>query len=188
MDFYNLVLNNRSYRAFDENKEITMDTLKQLINMARLTPSGGNLQPLRYIPINDKSINEKVFSCLKWAGYLKDFDGPKPGNRPSGYIVMLSKANTITHDEGIAGQTILLAATSMKLGGCFIGNIDREALSSILNIPSDLRIALVIALGYPSEQIELIEINENDDIKYYRNNNIHYVPKICLDDIIMQNG
>jgi nitroreductase len=90
------------------------------------------------------------------------------------------------NDEGIAGQTILLSAVEKGMGGCFIGNVDRENLAKALNIPSEYSIKLVIALGYPKEEVVIEEIGANDDIKYYRDENqVHHVPKIRLDDMIL---
>jgi hypothetical protein len=59
------------------------------VNLARLSASAANLQPLRYILSNDPHKNELIFSCLAWAAYLKDWPGPPEGERPSAYIIML---------------------------------------------------------------------------------------------------
>ena len=84
-----LLKKNRSYRRFYNDKKITRDQLKELIELARLTPSTANLQPLKYILISEEEMNRKVYETLNWAGYLKDWDGPIEGERPAGYIIML---------------------------------------------------------------------------------------------------
>jgi hypothetical protein len=90
------------------------------------------------------------------------------------------------NDEGIAGQTILLSAVEKGMGGCFIANVDRENLSKALNIPSEYVIKLVIALGYPKEEVVLEEIGADGDIKYYRDENqVHHVPKLKLEDVVL---
>ena len=71
-----LILKNRSYRRFYEDKLIEMNILKELVNLARLSPSGGNIQALRYILVNTKEQNDKINKHIFWAGYYKDWDGP----------------------------------------------------------------------------------------------------------------
>ena len=83
------LIKNRSYRRFNENKKISQEELVELVELARLSPSGSNLQPLKYYLSYETDNNSQVFSTLRWAGYLKDWDGPESGERPSGYIVML---------------------------------------------------------------------------------------------------
>ena len=182
-----LTLKNRSYRRFYEDKKISMDTLKELVEIAHNTASAANKQPLRYKLINDEIGNENVFECLGWAGYFKDWNGPKKGERPTGYVIIITKVGVNSAwDEGIAGQTMLLAATQMGMGGCFIGNVDREKLAKIINLPQDMLIKLVIALGYPKEEVVLEEISSDGDHQYYRDQNqVHHVPKVRIEDIIL---
>ena len=82
-----LVLKTRSYRRFYEEEQISLETLRELIDLARFTASSVNFQSLRYKLVNSKEENEKVFETLAWAGLLKDWKGPDNGERPSAYIV-----------------------------------------------------------------------------------------------------
>lgn len=185
------VQKSRSYRRFYEEKEITIEQLKQLVNLARLSPSGANRQPLKYILCASSKKNQEIFDTLAWAGYLKDWDGPKEGERPSAYIIMLRDttiSKSMSHDEGICAQSIFLGATEMGFGGCFIGAINKLKLAKVLELDEKYEIALVIALGYPKEEVVLEELNSEGDIKYYRDENgIHHVPKRNLEDIIIEN-
>jgi nitroreductase len=182
-----LVQKNRSYRRFFEEKEITKQQLLELIDIARQTPSGANRQPTRFMISYEKEKNDKIFPTLGWAGYYKDWNGPEEGERPSAYIVMISPKNVnAAHDEGIIGQTILLSAVEQGLGGCFIGNVDREKLSMELNVPEGYDVKLVIALGVPKENVRLEEILKDGDIHYYRDEEkTQHVPKICLKDLVI---
>ncbi len=188
MKFHEIVKRNRSYRRFDESKEIPQLTLLKLVDNARLIPSGSNLQPLKYYIVEYAERN-LVFPYLKWAGYFPEWDGPVEGERPSAYIVILSDKTispNVKWDHGIAAQTILLGAASKEMGGCIIGNIDREELAAKLKISDDYTIELVIALGYPVEKVVIKEIDNGDDVKYYRDSEgTHYVPKRKLADIII---
>jgi len=186
----NLIKKNRSYRRFDNSFSVPIDSLRELIDFARLSPSGANLQPLKFIISNSPETNAKIFPCLAWAGYLKDWDGPIEKERPSAYVVVLGDKNIkieLSCDCGIAAQSIMLGAVEKGLGGCMIGSIKREKLAEKLNINSQFEILLVIALGKPVEKVKIEEIKSDDDIKYWRDEkNVHHVPKRSLDSIILK--
>jgi nitroreductase len=184
-----LVKENRSCRRFFEDHPIEPETLKAFVNLARMSASGANLQPLKYILSCDPSKNAEIFSCLTWAGYLKDWPGPAEGERPAAYIVVLgdtSISESAGCDHGIAAQTILLGAREKGLAGCMLGSIDRNALRDSLNIPSQLKILLVLAIGKPREQVVLETVGSDNSIRYWRDNEgVHHVPKRKLEDIIV---
>lgn len=184
-----LVTKNRSYRRFDESFRIDLDTLKELVGLARLSASGANLQPLKYVLSSDPQINEKIFSTLAWAAYLKDWAGPDKGQRPSAYIIVLHDKEVSGGagvDHGIACQTMLLGAVEKGLGGCMLGSINREELRAILSLDERYDILLVLALGKPAEEVAIEEIGPDGDIKYYHDKNGgHHVPKRSLEDLII---
>jgi nitroreductase len=184
-----LIRRSRSYRRFYQNHPVDGNTLEELVNLARLSPSAANLQPLNYILAADSEINSQIFECLAWAAYLKDWPGPQEGERPSAYVVILADttiSKTVDCDHGIACQSILLGAREIGLGGCIIASINREKLRNILKIDSKYKIMLVIALGKPREEVVIEAANPDDSIKYWRDGkNIHHVPKRNLNDIIL---
>jgi len=184
-----LVLKNRTYRRFYQDYPLDRATLRELVDLARLSSSGANLQSLKYLISTDPELNARIFPTLGWAGYLKEWDGPEEGERPSAYIVVLFDRNiakTPFWDHGIAAQSILLGATERGLGGCMFGNIRKDELCSSLGIAEHLEILLVIALGKPKEEVRLVPLGPDGDVKYYRDaNGVHYVPKRALDDIIV---
>ena len=190
MDLKDLVRNNRSYRRFDEQYVIDRDTLVELIGLARFAASGRNAQPLKYFLSCDTVRNDQIFDTLAWAGYFKDWPGPEKGERPSAYIVVLLDTTISDNyfcDDGIAMQNILLGATDKGLGGCIIRSIHKPRLSSILQLPHNLDIIDVVALGKPIEKVVITPIGSDGDIKYYRDGNgIHYVPKRSVDDLIVK--
>ena len=184
-----LVLRNRSYRRFDESHAISRDTLLELVDLARQTPSAANRQPLKYLLSHDPDRNAAIFPHLAWAGYLKDWAGPAPGERPSAYIAILVDQNITKEwwcDDGIATQTMLLEATRRCLGGCLIGAIQKEKLRQALQIPDHLLIRLVLALGKPAERVVLEPVGADGDIRYWRDaEGVHHVPKRSLDEIVL---
>lgn len=184
-----LVLMNRSYRRFHQEVAIERETLRELVDLARLSASALNLQPLKYILSCDPQTNAKIFPHLGWAGYLKDWPGPSEGERPSAYIIILGDTDisrSFGCDHGIAAQSILLGATEIGLGGCMIATVNRQELSKAIGIPPRYEILLVIALGKPKEKVVIEPVGIDGNIKYWRDSRgVHHVPKRALDEIII---
>lgn len=182
-----LIRKNRSFRSFHEVEPVETETLRELVNLARLSASAGNMQPLKYILVNEPDRAAEVFEHLRWAAYLKDWPGPREGHRPPAYIVILGDTR-ITRDfhcdHGIAAQSILLGAVGRGLGGCILGSIDRVGLMKALSIRKRYEVLLVIAIGHPMEVVVLTEAD--GDIKYWRDEKgVHHVPKRPLKEIIL---
>jgi len=184
-----LILKNRSYRRFYQEVPVELEALKELVDLARLSASAANRQPLKYILSCEPEKNSLIFPCLRWAGYLKDWHGPAEGEKPSAYIIVLGDT-TISQsffcDHGIAAQSILLGATERGLGGCILAAVNRTKLRKVLNIPAHYEILLVLALGKPKEKVVLETLGADGDIKYWRDKDeVHHVPKRKLEDIII---
>lgn len=184
-----LLKKNRSYRRFHQEKQISYDELKSLVDVTRYVASGRNLQPLRYYLSANEKTNRLIFPCLVWAGYLTNWSGPEEGERPSAYIVVCEDAlvgSDANFDVGIAVQTILLAATEKGWGGCMVLSFNKADVAYALHLEENYKPVMVIALGYPKEVVELEEMEEGDSVKYWRDENgVHHVPKRKLDDIII---
>ena len=184
-----LVTKNRSYRRFDQGRSVNTETLEALVDLARLSASGGNNQPLKFMISNDAGRNAEIFPYLAWAGYLKDWPGPAEGERPSAYIIILGDreiSQGFGCNHGIAAQSIMLGAAEQGLGGCMIGALRRAELQAALKIPERFEILLVLALGYPAEQVVIETVGPDGSIKYWRDDkSVHHVPKRSLKDIIV---
>ena len=180
---------NRSYRRYYQDVNIPEEDLVKMVDAARLSPSSRNIQPIKFFICNDRELNAEIFPNLGWAGYLKDWDGPVEGERPSGYIVLLHDKNIsagYSCDHGIFAQSILLQAVEMGYGGCMIATFKKEALTQLLKIEDNLEIILVISLGKPKEIVVIDEVKEGD-IKYWRDaSQTHHVPKRALDELIIR--
>ena len=185
-----IVLRCRSYRRFDEKFAIDEKLLHELVDLARLSASGANLQPLKYMLSFTPQTNAVIFPQLGWAGYLKDWPGPAEGERPSAYIIVLGDSGIRKDfgcDHGIAAQSIMLGAVERGLGGCMIASVKRDTLREALHIPQQLEILLVLALGKPVEIVQIDPLGADGDIKYWRDENqVHHVPKRVLEDIILR--
>ncbi|MEA3308307.1 MAG: nitroreductase family protein [Chloroflexota bacterium] len=184
-----LIRKNRSYRRFDQQVKIAEATLRELVELARLSASGANRQPLKFVLSATAAQNARIFPCLHWAGYLRDWDGPAAGERPTAYIVILGDTEineSCGVDHGIAAQSIMLGATERGLGGCILGAVEREALREVLALPARYEILLVLALGKPVEEVVIESVPESGDIKYWRDEaGVHHVPKQSLAELIL---
>lgn len=189
MNLKDLIVRNRTYRRFIQNDPVSRQTLRELVDLARLSASGANLQPLKYVLSYEPEKNASIFPHLGWAGYLKEWPGPEEGERPSAYIIILGDAQISSSfgcDYGIAAQSILLGAAEKELAGCMIGTIHKQELHKVLNIQSRFEILLVLALGKPAETVVLETVGADGDIQYWRDENgVHHVPKRALDDILV---
>lgn len=184
-----LIARTRSYRRFDESRSVSRDELVDLVDCARLSASGGNRQPLKFMLACEAALNAKIFPHLAWAAYLKDWPGPAVGERPTAYILILGDTrldSAFDCDAGIAAQSMMLGATEKGLGGCIIASIKREALRAALTIPPELEIVLALALGRPSETVIIDPLPVSGDIRYWRDEDRrHHVPKRSLEDLIL---
>ena len=184
-----LVTRNRSYRRFHQEVAVERETLKELVELGRLSASAANKQPLKYILSTEPERNALIFSCLRWAGYIKDWRGPAEGERPSAYIIIMgdhSISKGFLCDHGVAAQSIMLGAVEKGLGGCIIAAVQRTKLGKLLKLPEHFEILLVLALGKPAEKVVLETVGPDGDIKYWRDeDSVHHVPKRKLDDIIV---
>ncbi len=184
-----LILKNRSYRRFYEEVDIKLETLRELVDLARNSASARNAQPLKYILSCEPQRNLLIFPHLAWATFLKTWPGPAEGERPSSYIIILGDTEIsrfLAYDAGIAAQSILLGATEKGLGGCMIANIEKKELRKALKIPERYEILLVLALGKPRETVVIETVGGGGDTKYWRDSEgVHHVPKRPLGEIII---
>lgn len=182
---YEAILKRRSIRRFKQ-KEIPIEKLKKFVNAARLAPSAANLQPLEYLIVNEKKLCKEIFETLSWAGYIKPKWSPAEEERPTAYIIPIVTQldnKWYTRDVSFASENILLAAEEEGIGSCVICKINKDRLNKILDLPEDVFLDSVIALGYKNE-VSVVE-DLKDTIKYWRDEKeILHVPKKKLEDII----
>lgn len=181
-----LLLHNRSYRGYDTSFKVRGDQLRKIIEVATLTPSARNQQVLRFRPVMDDEA-DKVLALIRLGGALPELHLPLAGTEPRAFIVICStveESKYVDIDLGIVAQSMLLQATEIGLGGICIGAFDHKALAVALDL--DYEPLLVLAIGRPAEHIELVKCHAGDKLNYYRREGTHYVPKICIDDLILK--
>lgn len=184
-----LVYKNRSFRRFRQGERISLERLRSLVDLGRMSACSANRQPLKYIISSGPEMNASIFQHLRWAKNLPHWPGPAEGERPSAYIVIVGDreiSENFGQDYGIAAQSMMLGAAEDGLGGCMIANIDRQALRQALKLDSRYEILLVLALGVPAETVVVDDLEPGGDPSYWRDEKqAHHVPKRRLDDIIV---
>jgi len=185
---YESIINRRTIRRFKQ-QTVPKEVLRRCAEAARLSPSGMNMQPLKYIIVNDKKLLPEVFSTLTWARSIPGFKHA-PDEVPAAYIVMLLDTKLreqADNDAGIAAMSISMVAFEEGVASCILGSIDRAKLAKILKFPESLKILLVVALGYPAEKSKAVEM-KGEDIKYwYDADRVLNVPKRSPKDTVTWN-
>lgn len=178
-----LVVKNRSYRRWHQDVSVDTETLRELIDLARMSPSAANRQALKFILSNDPQKNALVFPNLRI-----DND-PIEGERPSAYVIILhdTRIQAWVHvDLGIVAQTIHLGAVEKDFGGVMVGNMDKDGLRKALEIPAYFEILLVLALGKPKEEVVIETVGEDGSTQqWWDEERTRHVLKRSLDDIIV---
>lgn len=189
MTIKELVTKARTVRRYDESVPTSRETLRDLVDLARLAPCGANRQALRYYLVTSPEMRERVFPTLGWAAYLTDWEGPEKGERPTAYIILVEDTENPCLrpvDPGFAAQNIILGAAEKGLGTCLIDNVQRESLAVALGLPEGWRVVYVIALGVPAETVEIRPVDTKQGIKYWREGRVHCVPKRTLEELIFE--
>ena len=182
-----LLKERRSIRKFNQTP-ISKEVLLDVLDCARLAPSAGNLQPLKYIAETRADMNAKIFPMTKWAAYLKGEGTPRTGEEPTAYIAILNdtdiKSNLYQLDAGAAAMSIIAAAQERGIASCWIYSVDRDLFSALYGLPANLQLVSVISLGYPAEKSSAVDFK--GDVKYYKNpDGSLSVPKRLLNEILI---
>lgn len=157
MDFFELISKRESCRAYSD-KQVCIEDINSILDAARLSPSACNSQPWKFIAVNDA---DKV---KELAPTLQGFGINKFAYEVSTYIIICetnAKLNPVLKvanqhyaqiDIGIAAANITLCATQLGLGSCIIGHFNESKVKGLLNIPKNIPVRLIIALGYPTSE------------------------------------
>ncbi|MCR5334923.1 MAG: nitroreductase family protein [Synergistes sp.] len=186
-----LLMKNRSYRGYDHSRSISKDELVSMVEAARLCPSSGNIQPLKYYLAYEAAIVDRIQAETKWARGLPEMVLPHPGKEPTAFIVICqdtdidSNLSRFQCDAGIVAQTMLLRATEMGLGGCMIGSFNAGSVHDTLALADNIIPLLIIAIGKPEEEVILTDTKDGNTAYYRDEADRHYVPKRTLIDTII---
>lgn len=189
MEIVEILKTNRSYRRFVESVRIPQHEVEQWIKNLRYTSSMRNTQPLKYCVITLPELCEKIYPHLAWAGFLKDWNGPDKGERPTAFVVQLLDENlsqTSRFDEGLQLEALTLQAVEAGYGCCIIAAFSAKAITEALGFATHLKPIAIVAIGKPSEKVVIEELLPNEPVAYYRSpDGVHHVPKRRGEDLLI---
>jgi len=156
--FSELIKSRRSIRKY-QNKPVERDKILQCMEAARLAPSAENVQPWRFIILDDPGIIER-FSKQAFSGI---YSPTRFAAKAPVIIVILAKLDILANriakqiqdirfyliDIGIAGEHLVLQAQELGLGTCWIGWFNPRKVRKFLKIPRTYKIVSLISMGYP---------------------------------------
>ena len=180
----------RSYRKFDEERELTKEDIDGILSSIKFASCANNRQFLRFISIESKEKVLEIFDNTRWAASLPNDAGrPKEGERPVYFIAILSdkekKLKFDGVDQGLVISNLTLAAAERGIGSCIIGSVLDEKMREVLSYDERYTCSLVVAFGYPRIESSIKEIDLEEDQSYYLDDKKNYVvPKYKLDDIV----
>ena len=139
-----------SCRAY-EARLIEQDKLDQILEAARLAPSAKNMQDWRFVVVTDKEKKHRVAEAASGQMFLENAGAIIVACSNSGYIMRCGQAIGPI-DVAIALEHISLQAADLGLATCWIGSFEPEKVKAILDIPGDIDVIELMALGYPADE------------------------------------
>jgi nitroreductase len=189
MDVRQLLLKNRSYRRFHQDMPVEMHTLRELVDLTRISQSPWNQQAIKFLLCNRPEMNAEIFRHLVWASRMPEWSGPAEGERPAAYIIVVADkelGKVFNYDHVVAGTSILLGAVERGLGGCLVAAFSQKKMHAALKLSERYMPLLAIALGVPNETIVLDPLGPDGNTAYWHDEHgVHHVPKRSLDDLIL---
>ena len=155
MNFLEIIKTRRSIRRYI-NKPVEQEKINEILECARFAPSSGNIQNSRFIVVKKEEKRKRIAeACLNqyWIQtapvlivVCSDTKQIRRNYEKRG-VKLYSIQNT-----SLAAQNIMLTAHSLNLGTCFISAFNEEAVKRILKIPEEIKIHIVITIGYSDEK------------------------------------
>lgn len=184
-----LLLRSRSHRGYNKAYVVSRAELERIVSVCTKLPSGCNQQVLRYWLVTRDSGADRVLPLIKLGAALPEMHLPLPGTEPEAFIICCSIAKEtplVDIDLGIALQSMALKAVEMGLNTLMIGAFNREKLREVFDLPCQP--LMILAVGKGTDHIELVPTGAEASRAYWREGGVHYVPKVRIDDLILNHA
>lgn len=181
-----LLEKNRSTRGYDSSFIVRKDQLRRIVAVNTKVASARNRQLLRFRIVTEDEAH-KVLPHIRMGSSLQSLNLPLPGHEPNAFIVVCSviEPRQSTYiDLGISVQSMLLQAVEIGLNGLCVMSFDKERIVSELNLPYEP--LMVVAIGKGAERFRLVDVDSSASRDYYREEGVHCVPKLVLDELIIE--
>lgn len=150
MDVSKAIRSRRSIRAYDPG-EVEEEKLLRILESGRLSPSAGNRQERRFIVVRDARKRQLLSEAAKNQSFVAEAPVVIAACSVETDYVMACGQPAYPIDTAIAVDHMTLQAVEDGLGTCWIGAFDEKKVKEILNIPDNVRVVQLLALGYPSD-------------------------------------
>lgn len=182
--FKELVRKNRTRRIFSR-REVPLSALRDLLDDCRFSASTINRQDIRYILINDDSLCREIFRITN----LPTTHKVDEENRPGAFVIMVVDRDLnlpesfLYYNVGIATANLTLSAASKGYGCVTLLSTNMEKLAGIIDLEPEKKAVSVIAVGKSEQVVKTVDI-EGGETSYYKEGDIHVVPKLTVDALI----
>jgi nitroreductase len=178
-EFLKLAKSRKSIRKFSEQK-VNREIIITCIEAARVAPSAENVQPWRFIVL-DEGESILKFGTVSFSGIYRY---SKWAMRAPVIICIAAELDILANrigkviqgtefyliDIGIAGEHLVLQAHEFGLGTCWIGWFNAKKSAKILNLPKQWRLVSLLAVGYPQKSnFKKRERKSIEEILYFNN-------------------
>ena len=166
MDVFEAVTQRKSIRKY-KDKEIEKEKLIKVLESARIAPSASNRQEWKFIVVKDEDTRSRLVS----AAHYQKFVGQAPVTivacSTESERIMPCGQHAYTVDLSIAVSFMMLEATELGLGTCWLGAFDEGKVKKIIGIPDEIRVPVMFTLGYADETPAARPRKDIDDIVCY---------------------
>jgi len=173
MDVKKAITKRRSIRKY-QSKEVSPDLIREVIDAARLAPSGSNAQPCRYYVVRDDKTKDKLKESQI---FQQDFVYKAP-------VIIVCCADVQSYRQGIKGWSeenehralrdlsiasafLVLRATELGLATCYVGWMKKDKIKDVLDLPRSYMVPFAIAIGYANEQPKPLPKRSIDEVLLY---------------------
>lgn len=177
---------NRSYRGYKKDFVVKQDMLERIVNVNTKIASGKNQQALRFKLVTKGENADFVLENIKLGGMLPELHLPYKGTEPESFIIVcgtVPENKILDIDLGISLQSMALKATEMGLNALIICAFNKTNITEHFKLQYEP--LAILAVGKGAENIKLKTSSPEESRAYFRENDVHFVPKLKLEDIIL---
>ncbi|MCE5215071.1 MAG: nitroreductase family protein [Methanobacterium sp.] len=150
MDVFEAIKNRRSIRKY-KNTEIENEKLEKILESARMAPSAANRQEWKFIVVKDPQRRKKLVEAANGQKFVEQAPVTIVACSTESERIMPCGQYAYTVDLSIAVSFMILEATEIGLGTCWLGAYDEGKVKEILKIPKDIRVPAMFTVGYADE-------------------------------------
>lgn len=180
-----LFRNRRTIRLY-EQRPVSDELLKQLLDAARLAPCAANRQRIKYVVARTREAVSQLLPLTKWAMLVAPKRTPQQGvSGPAAFIAVTGPRDGGVYlhaDAGAAIGYLQLAASRLGLGSCWLASVDREKASPILGVSPNEELLYLVSVGYPAER-PVLDDNATETAYYLDDEGVLHVRKLSLGSI-----